>query len=153
LLEPMKYSVIVAACLVIAGCQNPQQNSSTLTTAVFAPAGPFDGTDLQSISKDKRQIIIEASEDFQAVLSGKPPKHAKEDSNADLPADGGTSFYVGKGYSLTIVKSLSSFGGLNGFIYGPTIRFDTNFAPGNLSYVSNLRFYTDEKLRLLLVHK
>lgn len=52
-------------------------------------------------------------------------------------------------YKLTVIKSLSSFGSLNGYVYGPVISFDKSFAPGNMSEVVGLRFYTPEQLRRL----
>jgi hypothetical protein len=146
----MKYLLILGAFLLLTACQNAQQNISPSATAVLAPAGPFEGVDLQSLSAKDRQTLLEASEDFQAVLSGKSPIHASEDSNADAPADGGTSFYVGKRYKLTVFKSISSFGSISGYVYGPKIVFDDDFSPGNVSYVTSLRFYTSQQLKLLL---
>ena len=83
----------------------------------------------------------EASEDFCAVVSGKQPVYAKLDRDAARPADGGTSFYVGRKYKLTIVHSLSSFGGFNGTAHGQVITFEDAFAPGNTNVISNIRVY------------
>jgi hypothetical protein len=112
--------------------------------------GPFSDIDLSALKSNEKSIILEASADFQAVLEGKQPLHAKFDEDSPLPADGGTSFYVGSGYSLTISKSLSHFGSLSGYVYGPIIKFNREFAPGNLSTVSNLRFYLPADLEGML---
>jgi hypothetical protein len=114
--------------------------------------GPFAGVDLSALPTDEAQIIRAANEDFICVVHGRKPVNAKFDKSAPLPADGGTTFYKGKGYSLTIVQSLSSFGKLNGFIYGPLITFESEFAPGNVNKISSLRFYPIKQLNTLKQH-
>lgn len=126
--------------------------SMTLSTAHASPppsSHPFADVDLSSLTPENRRTIDEAARDFQDVVAGKVPAFAKVDESAPLPADGGTTFYVGHGYKLTIVRSLSSFGELHGFVYGPIITFDPAFAPGNLGQIANTRFYTVEQLRAL----
>jgi len=118
-------------------------------------SGPFQGVDLAVLGPEQRQIIIQASEDFDLVVQGKRPKNAVVDEHAPQFQDGGTLFYLGKGYQLTVVKSLSTFGSsaeerLIGYVYGPVLRFAASFAPGNSSTVESLRFYTPEQLRALL---
>lgn len=113
-------------------------------------SGPFAGVNLSTLSADQRMVVVEASEDFQVVLAGKAPLHATHDLFKAVPADGGTAFYSGRKYKLTVEKSLSSFGKLSGYVYGPIIVFDESFAPGNENQVSSLRFYTDAQLEHLL---
>jgi len=113
-------------------------------------SGPFIGVDLATLPPEHRQIIQEASEDFRAVVEGKQPIHAKIDNNEPLPSDGGTTFYKGSGYRLTILVSLSSFGDFNGAAYGPIIHFDDTFAPGNTNRISDVRVYSHDELRKLL---
>ena len=119
--------------------------------------GPFQGVDLSVLNPSQRETITQASEDFERVLKGKKPKYAVLDEKAPLPADGGTEFFVGKGYKLTVMKSLSSFGGekdwLHGYVYGPVVSFAKSFAPGNMSEVVSLRFYTTEQLQQLMSGK
>ena len=117
------------------------------------PSGPFRGVQLYTLSPEQRGIITRASEDSERELQGKKPKNAALDEKAPLPADGGTLFYAGKGYRLTVIKSLSSFGntgeGLQGYVYGPVLSFPKSFAPGNMSEVVSLRFYTNQQLQAL----
>ena len=82
----------------------------------------------------------------------KKPIHAKIDEDAPLPSDGGTHFYKGDGYELTISISLSSFGAFNGTAYGPILNFDDKFAPGNTNQISDIRVYSNEELRKLLLN-
>ena len=110
----------------------------------------FSGLDVSSIPKEEVDVLIEASEDFKAVLEGKKPVHAKLDLDVPLPSDGGTVFYLGNKYNLTIVKSLSSFGSVHGYVYGPAIFFDKAFATGNSSAMSSTKFYSTESLKQLL---
>lgn len=140
------YRVCVALFFIVlvAGCSKPAPQ----LIASDPRAAPFIGLD-PKLPEATRKILAEASDDFLAVSAGKAPIHAKADTNAALPADGGTAFYVGTGYKLVVLKSLSSFGELRGYIYGPMIDFDESFAPGNMRSISNVRFYSHEELRKL----
>lgn len=140
----MRNCVRLAAIFLLSG-------AALVAAAQVMPSGPFAGVDLAVLPADQRQVVIEASEDFQAVLAGKLPPHATHDLFKAAPADGGTAFYSGRKYKLTIEKSLSSFGSLSGYVYGPIIVFDESFAPGNENRVSSLRFYTQAQLVILLV--
>jgi hypothetical protein len=133
--------------LLLAGCT--VSPASAPSQATFH-ASPFVGVDLSRLPAEERRIFSEAAEDFASVQRGRSPAHAVVDTKADLPADGGTNFYVGRGYRLTIVKSLSRFGSIDGYAYGPVIRFDSSFATGNIDTVSDVRFYSDDALRALL---
>jgi hypothetical protein len=117
--------------------------SPWVASAQVLTTGPFAGVSLTNLPADQRSVIIEESEDFQAALAGRLPPDAKLKAAA---ADGGTTFYSGHKYSLTIRMSLSSFGSLSGYIYGPVLVFDDAY-PGDEKSVSNLRFYTREQLR------
>ena len=130
--------------LPLAACSQQSAPSPTLSV------GPFIGVDLSKLPPEHRRIIEEASEDFRAVVEGRKPIHAKFDSDAPLPSDGGTTFYKGNGYHLTISASLSSFGEFDGIAYGPILRFDDKFAPGNTNLISDIRVYSNDELRKLL---
>ena len=123
-----------------------------LSVATSLSKGPFSGIDISSLSKENAQIIMEANEDYLLVKNGKKPKNAKFDTKAALPSDGGTTYYRGNGYKLTILKRLSSFGKLRGYIYGPVITFDKKNTLGNSNKIVFLRFYTTLQLKKLL-HK
>jgi hypothetical protein len=116
------------------------------TSAQVLRTGPFSGVDLSPLSADQRRTIIEATEDFQAVLLGREPVHAQFDKHAPVPSDGGTTFYIGHKYKLTIESSLSSFGSLSGWVYGPIVVFDEAFAHGNENTFSGVHFYTQAGL-------
>lgn len=113
-------------------------------------AGPFVGIDWAALPEHDRRTLSEASADFNAVASGKKPVYAIFDEQAPLPSDGGTTYYQGKGYRLTILMSLSSFGAFRGTAYGPILRFDPPFAPGNTSEISDVRVYSRDALSKLL---
>jgi hypothetical protein len=114
--------------------------------------GPFSGIDLSTLKPTQAKIIKEANVDFLLVLKGEKPRYAQFNKEMPLPADGGTTYYSGDHYELTVVQSLSTFGNLNGYIYGPVVDFDKQFSPGNMNTVSNLRFYTSEQLKELKKH-
>ena len=127
---------------LLAGCSN----------AARPPVGPgpFVGIDTTKMTASDRKTLMEASEDFRAVAAGKKPVHAVFDQAAPLPSDGGTTFYKGHGYELTILLSFSGFGGQSANAYGPIIKFDPSFAPGNTSEISDIRVYSSEELRRFL---
>jgi hypothetical protein len=95
-----------------------------------------------------------ALDDFKAVLAGKRPIHAAIDHDVPLAADGGTTFYKGDGYKLTIVKSLNGImcgkEYVHGYIYGPVIAFEPDVMTGNFPNIQHLTFYTGEDLKRLL---
>ena len=129
--------------------------------AAHAPQFTFD--DLFHIDAASARIaygiaasgaLREALDDFNAVLAGAQPRHARFDRGRPLLADGGTKYYKGRGYKLTIVKSLNGmFHGktyISGYVYGPVIDFDSSVMAGNAPSISYLTFYPDETLRALL---
>lgn len=91
--------------------------------------------------------IKELSEDFNAVISGRKPVHARLDTKTPVPADGGTTFYLGDGYQLTIEQSLCTIGGVNGLLYGPVITLSSQLANGNDNQISHVTFYRMEEFR------
>jgi len=97
------------------------------------------------------QRLQQALDDVNAVLEGKHPVHATADNDVPRPADGGTTFYKGDGYKLTIVKSLNGIMRgkeyVHGYIYGPIISFKPDVMTGNFPNVQYLTFYTGEELQ------
>lgn len=124
--------------------------ASTSVLGETIAEGPFSGVDLSSLSIESSQTIKQANEDFILVLNGSMPLYAKFDEKAHLPSDGGTSFYKENNYSLIVVKSISTFGNLNGYIYGPIIKFKKEFAPGHSDSVQSLRFYSFEQMKEII---
>ena len=118
-------------------------------------SGPFSGVDLAMLPAATRMTIEQASEDFERVLAGQPPKHARLDKEVPLPADGGTQFYNGTGYQLTIIKRLAVLSGaeeqahVDGYLYGPVIRLEGRILAGHDQTISAVRFYTAEQMRQL----
>lgn len=112
--------------------------------------GPFVGLDLAALSEPARRSILEASQDFRDVLAGRAPSFARPDLEAPLPADGGSRGYLGRGYTLWVCRSLSSFGGVDGYVYGPVLSFDESIAGGNERSLADTRFYPAARLHALL---
>ncbi len=94
--------------------------------------------------------VSQAIEDFDTVVNGNPPMHAKFDTSTLLPSDGGTTYYLGQGYKLTVLKSLASVGGVDGYFYGPIIVFDEKVVVGNSQEISHIQFYSMEVFRKLM---
>ena len=133
----MKEIALLTAIALLAGC-----NSSDFPPAHDVPCQtPFVDLASSGATTADQAILREASEDFCAVVAGKDPIHAKFDDAAPLPSDGGTKFYIGNRYKLTVLSSLSSFGSFNGTAHGPIIEFDDSFAPGNTNEISSIRVY------------
>lgn len=112
------------------------------------PASPLH---LDNKTDDHVFIALkEAAEDFSAVVSGKPPVFAVLDKEAPLPTDGGTTYFKGRGYSLTILQSLVTVSGGACYLYGPIIKFDDSLMFGNSNTISRVEIYSPTALRELL---
>ncbi len=115
---------------------------------------------LDPISASKRfgsatfRRLQEALDDFNAVLSGNSPVHARADKDHPALTDGGTTFYIGDGYKLTILMSLNGIMHgeeyIHGYIYGPMISFEPEVMVGNYPSIHQLSFYPGEELKKLL---
>ncbi len=92
----------------------------------------------------------EALADYDAVLRGRKPRYARPDKSQYRLTDGGTCSYVGRNYNLTVVQSLSRIGGVDGFIYGPIIKFAPSVAPGNEDTICHTVFYTTNAFNELI---
>jgi hypothetical protein len=93
--------------------------------------------------------LAEPADDYMSVVAGRPPIHAKFDDDAPLPADGGTDYYKGHGYKLTIQQSLVNVPAGILFLYGPIIEFENSLMSGNSNKISNIQIYSPEALRIL----
>ena len=135
----MKYVILVFTLLVLPVCATAGE--------IFAFGG---ATPDPAAAKS----LHEAQEDFDAVLKGYKPTHAVVDTEAPRPTDGGTSYYKGSGYTLTIVQSLERVAGVDGYMYGPSLVLLPPLAGGNYSIISHVTFYSHETFgRLLREHK
>jgi hypothetical protein len=89
----------------------------------------FGMDETQAVSVYDTEIarcLSNALEDFNLALSGQNPAHSKNPAFPQL-LDGGTTFWKGDCYELTIYKSLTSYrlpdGALvSGFIVGPSLQ-------------------------------
>lgn len=133
----MSKILISLASIFLFGCNSSEFPPAKDTTC----QAPFADLANSGASLNDQLILREASEDFCAVVAGKNPIHAVFDITAALPADGGTLFYVGRKYKLTVLNSISSFGSFNGTAHGPIITFDESFAKGNTNAISSIRVY------------
>jgi len=111
--------------------------------------GPFSGIDISKCSEEDAHTIRTANEDFLLVQEGKKPKHATLNSKTTPIIDGSTTSYLGSRYEIVVIQSPSTFGGMHGYIYGPIVTFDREFAPSSMTTVNSLRFYTNEQLKKL----
>ncbi len=94
-----------------------------------------------------RDRLQQAAEDFEAAGAGLYPIHAKEGA-AFL--DGGTSTWQGDGYTLTIMKSLTTVGEVHGYMVGPLLELAYPLAHGNTTQISHVRFYSGAELARVL---
>jgi len=116
-----------------------------------ASPAPFHlgtGKDQLAMSEKAQTRITACTADFQAVLEGRKPVHAK-------PAAGsGSGFYQGAGYHLDIVKESIVIGGVAGFLYGPILDLDADPSQkGDLDSISHVTFYTEGEMKKLLETK
>lgn len=102
------------------------------------------------LSPDVQKCLLAALADFRAVQAGKSPVNATLDANRPLPADGGTTYWSGPGYRLSVIKSLARVGGIDGYMYGPVLEFLVPLSVGNDVPISSVSFYSADELRTLL---
>lgn len=122
-----------------------------LPLPLSAPAGAFFGLELQTLAPPQRDALRQADADFRAVAAGRAPLHARIDTEAPLPADGGTCYYLGQGYRLTVLRRLSSIGTQTAIAYGPILQLDEAlFAAATLPAISDVRLYAHAALGRLL---
>jgi uncharacterized protein (TIGR03067 family) len=94
----------------------------------------------------KAQKRIDACQaDFQAVLAGKKPVHAKSGTAQE------SGFYKGEGYHLDIIEAPVTVEGVAGFLYGPMLDFEPDISDdGKLDSICQVTFYSAEQMKMLL---
>lgn len=122
-----------------------------LAVVIVALTGCTKSTELQPFSKEQPKMSASnsenyAKEDFEAVLKGQKPVHAIPDPKKPDLADGGTTFYSGEGYSLTVKSTLSEKDGIKGYMYGPIIEFKD---ADKTKEMSDVKFYSTDDLKKL----
>lgn len=135
-------SIAVITALMLSACvtMNAPNGTDVQKTAFLADIAR--GVDAQEIRF--------ASIDFRLVLEGKHPLFAKFDEASPLPADGGTTSYVGDGYTITVVKAIAHMGPITGFLYGPVLVLKPPFFFGNYQEISHVTFYSLEEFEKLM---
>ena len=136
--------VILLLCL-LAPCGEVLAKNAGAKVEVNDPLHFTDG----DVSPADMRVFREAAEDYRAVVEGKRPVHAVVDTKAGVLADGGTTFYVGKGYRLTIQCSIENASGRVVYFYGPIISFDTFGVSGEKTALSHVEIYSADALRKL----
>ena len=137
----MRSIIAITACCALISCTKTVEVPVYVHSKKSGCAEPFVFQPESQVSHETRKVLALASDDFCEVSQGRPPKHAREDHTVDRPADGGSRFYVGNGYTITAARSLSSFGDFYGRAEGPILSFDEEFAPGNMRTISSIRVY------------
>lgn len=112
-------------------------------------AGVFVSLDLEALTPPQRSALRQAGEDVRAVAAGRAPPHARLDADAPLPADGGTCYYLGHGYRLTVLRQLCGVGAQTAIAYGPILQLDETLFAGPVPAVSDVRMYAPAALQQL----
>jgi hypothetical protein len=105
--------------------------------AAFA-SSPFDALLAQPLSEAQRIAVVEASEDFAAVLAFKKPVHAIPERFGI--SDEGSWGYKGKGYRITVWRQWAD-GGASAWLYGPDVRLDPKLFPFIHLPIAHLAFF------------
>jgi hypothetical protein len=126
------------------------KNVAIMAVVIVALAGCTKNTASQSTKEQPKMSASNlenyAKVDFEAVLRGQKPVHAIPDPKKPDLTDGGTTFYFGEGYSLTVKSTLSEKDGIKGYMYGPIIEFKD---ADKTKELSNVKFYSNEDLKKL----
>lgn len=125
-LEPVSRISWILAVLLLTACSR----SSVPTPSVqFIPCSPIAGLEDPDIPSEARTTVLEAQEDFCAVLANREPTHAHKVSPPSTITKSGSTYYVGRGYRLTVVRDTFETGGAYFGLYGPVLHFDSR-VPG-----------------------
>jgi len=104
--------------------------------------------------KETLTRLQKSLDDFNAVMDGKYPVYAEIDKGVPLLSDGGTTYYKGDGYKLTIVMSLNGIMRgkeyIHGYIYAPIISFEASVMRCNFPNIQHVTFYEGDELKKLL---
>ena len=100
-----------------------------MSSAQFTPCEPIAGLEDPDIPSEARTTILEAQEDFCAVLANREPTHAHKVSPPSTTKKIGSTYYVGHGYRLTVFRDTFEVGGAYFGFYGPVLHFDSG-VPG-----------------------
>ena len=95
------------------------------------------------------RCLADAREDFTLALSGQNPKHSKNPAFPQL-LDGGTTFWEGACYKLTLLRRLTTYrladGTLvSGFIVGPSLQLQFSPVASKAEPIARTRFLFIEK--------
>jgi len=102
----LKISAISLILLFVFGCNSSSSKNSNLTSPQNHEVRLIKLTESQvkSMTKKQRELLVTAEEDIQQILKGSKPTHAKMSAAA---ADGGSLWFKCDEYSITSWKSLA----------------------------------------------
>jgi hypothetical protein len=110
-----------------------------------APFHLGTGKDKPAWNEKAEKRVQACRADYQAVLEGKKPVHAKPAAKQDA------HFYKGEGYNLDIIEESVEIGGVAGFFYGPVLDFEPDISRGgDMDSISHVAFYTADQMKKLL---
>lgn len=124
------------------------------TQATFDDLFHMDATAAKKLLGEKTfELFQKVLDDFNAVVAGKLPVHAKFHPNPDPNSE--NTLFIGDGYTVTIIKSPCSIEGdkedLRGFFYGLMISFQPDKTiSGKCPLITHTTFYTSEEFKKLL---
>jgi hypothetical protein len=113
--------------------------------AKFSELFGFDQTRAtELVGVEGAKCMSNALEDFNLALSAKDPIHSKTDMSSYL-TDGGTVVWRNDCYTLTVLKSLTSYqlrGGawIHGYVQGPSLTLKLGPKGSQLSPIARTRF-------------
>lgn len=96
----------------------------------------------KNLAAEVSDVIKKAEDDFDAVINGKVPIHAKY-IDGSYTLDGGSSAYQGKGYIIILSNRMMKIGNVSGKLCGPKLKMQINGLNG--FEVSQIRFIANEK--------
>jgi hypothetical protein len=135
-------ALLVLASVALAGDPSP-------TPSFVDLFGLSESQAIDVLGAETAGCLANALEDFNLALSGHDPQHSKSPAFPQL-LDGGTTFWEGACYKLTILKRLTTFrladGALiNGFMVGPSLQLQFSPTSSKSEPIVRTRFVFVEK--------
>ena len=99
---------------------------------------------VEVFGSDTARCLFNALEDFKLALDGKDPVHSESPSFPQL-LDGGTTFWEGSCYKLTVLRRLTTYrlpdgSTINGWVVGPSLQLRLSPDAGRSEPISRTRF-------------
>jgi hypothetical protein len=146
----MRHSKLIISALIVPFLANFAAAGNPVASPSFDDLfGIGESEAIEVFGAETARCLSDALEDFNLALSGKNPQHSKSPAFPQV-LDGGTTFWEGACYKLTILKQLTTYRladgtSVNGFVVGPSLQLQLSPNASKSQPIARTRFAFIEK--------